>query len=63
MLRRAPPVLMPVPERLRASAPMVMPPMSSRTAPLATVTPPAVVPRAVAFEARMMPVLMVVAPV
>ena len=63
MFLRAPPLLMPVPVRLRASAPIVIPPESSKAAPLDTVTPPAVVPSAVLLEARKAPALMAVAPV
>ena len=54
---------MPVLFKVSASAPMVIPPLSSRAAPEATVVPAAVVPNAVAFDARMIPALMVVRPV
>ena len=39
MLRRAPPLLMPVPTRLKGSAGVAMPPVSSRAAPLWTMVP------------------------
>ena len=46
---------MPVPDREIASVPMAMFPNNSKAAPEVTVTPPAVVPRAVALAARSTP--------
>ena len=46
-----------------ASSPIVIPPDNSKAAPLATVTPPATVPKAVLCVARKTPALIVVAPV
>ena len=54
---------MPVPARLRDSAPTAMPPWSSTAAPLVTVTPPAVVPVAVEFWRLSTPAETAVAPV
>src|SRR5436305_1913825 len=52
----------PVPFSTRGSAPIVWP-LRSRTPPLLTVVPPAVLPRALALPAiRVAPLLMVVAP-
>ena len=48
-LLKAPPEDIPVPLSVNASAPTVIPPCTSRAALAVTVTPPAVVPVAVAF--------------
>ena len=48
-LRKAPPEEIPVPFSDNASAPTVIPPCTSKAAPDATVTPPAVVPVPCAF--------------
>ena len=63
MLRKAPPLLMPVPFKDKASAPTAMPPVNSKAAPLTTVIVPAVVPAPVALLSRTAPLLIVVAPV
>ena len=52
----------PVPFRVRLSAAVVMPPWICSAAPLATVVPVAVAPRAVALLMFRAPTLMVVAP-
>ena len=49
MFLKAPPEAMPVPLRVRASAPTVIPPWVSRAAPLETVVPFVVLPKAEAF--------------
>ena len=53
----------PVPDKLSASAPTVMPPLNSRAAPADTVVPLAIVPSAVLFEALNTPSLIKVEPV
>lgn len=63
MFLRAPPLLIPVPFKVKASSPMVTPPESSSAAPLATVTPPATVPSAVLCVALKAPLEIVVRPV
>ena len=60
---KAPSVLIPVPFNVNASAPIVIPPDNCNAAPLATVVPPAIVPRAVLFDANNTPAEIVVAPV
>ncbi len=60
---KAPPELIPSPFNVNASAPIVIPPDNSNAAPCATVTPPAVVPRAVLLDALNAPADIVVAPV
>ena len=62
-LRRAPADEIPVPFKVNASAPTEIPPCSSSAAPVETVTPPAVVPVAVAFWRFNTPAETVVAPV
>ncbi len=62
VLRRAPVFEMPVPFRVMASATVIAPDMLS-AAPLATVVPPAAVPRAVELLIAITPALIVVAPV
>ena len=63
MLRRAPSLETPVPLRVSASAPTVMPPWICSAAPLATEVPPAIVPSAVSFWMLSTPADTVVAPV
>ena len=63
MFLNAPPLETPALFKVSASAPMVIPPESSNAAPDATVTPPAIVPKAVLLLARMTPAEMVVEPV
>jgi hypothetical protein len=63
MFLKAPPELMPVPFNVKASSPIVIPPDNSNAAPLVTVTPPAVVPRAVLLAALNAPAEIVVRPV
>src|SRR4051812_14559505 len=53
----------PVPFKVSASAPTAMVPCISSRAPLVTLTPPAIVPNAVAFWMLTTPALIVVAPV
>src|SRR4051812_42377885 len=60
---RAPMPPAPVPEIVNVSAPTARPVVSWRVALLATVVPPAVVPRAPAFEMARMPALTLVVPV
>ena len=60
---KAPPELIPDPFNVKASAPIVIPPDNSNAAPAETVTPPAVVPRAVLFDALNTPPATVVSPV
>ena len=63
MFRRAPPLEIPVPFKVRASAPTVIPPWISKAAPEVTLVPAAVVPKAVACWMFKMPALTVVSPV
>ena len=63
MLRSAPSAAMPVPFSVSASAPTVMLFWICSAAPLATVTPPATVPSAVALRMLTTPAEIVVAPV
>ena len=63
MLRSAPAPAIPVPFKVSASAPIVMPPCNSNAAPFATVTPPAAVPAAVAFCKLSTPAFTFTAPV
>ncbi len=60
---KAPPELIPVPYNVNASAPIVIPPDSSKAAQSATVVPEAVVPSAEEFEALNTPADIVVVPV
>ena len=62
MLRNAPPVPMPEPLSESASAAVVIPSVNSKAAPDSTVVPAAVVPKALAWETRIAPLLIVVAP-
>ena len=63
MFLKAPPELIPVPFNVSASAPIEVFPDNSNAAPLVTVTPPAVVPRAVMLAALNAPAEIVVKPV
>ena len=63
MLRSAPVVVMPVPFKVSASVPVVMPPWICSAAPEVTLVPAAVVPSAFAFRMFNAPVLTVVNPV
>ena len=60
---KAPPELIPSPFIVNASAPIVIVPDNCNAAPLATVVPDAVVPRAVLFAAVNAPAEIVVRPV
>ena len=63
IFRMAPSVEMPVPFKVKASAPMVMPPCSCNAAPEVTEVPPAVVPSAELLCRFRTPALTVVVPV
>ena len=63
LLITAPPLEIPVPLIVNASAFVIVWPLRSRTAPEVIVVPAAVVPKAVALPSLSVPALMVVAPV
>ncbi len=62
ILRNAPLPPIPLPLTVSVSAPTVIPPCSSKAAPLATVTPPAMVPVPCAFWTFKTPTSTAVAP-
>ena len=63
LLLSAPPLLMPVPFKVKALVLVSVRPFRSSTAPAATDTAPAEVPKAVAEPRRRVPALMLVLPV
>ena len=62
VLITAPPLEIPVPRMVKASALAYVMPFKSKTAPLAKLTPPATVPKAVVLPNFRIPPLMVIAP-